>query len=139
MEETKVVVFNEQEKEQYLEELNNGLHRLGRLLLVSGIIILSLVPFFIGMLYGVTPDMAAFLEGYIKVAVVYLPVSLVEFLVYTPMLGVGGSYISFITGNVTNMKIPVAMNAKEIAITRINIANPTNCCYNLYKAKILRM
>lgn len=119
MEEVKVVVLNEQEKEQYLEELNNGLHRLGRLLLVSGIIVLSLVPFIIGMLYGVTPDMAAFLEGYAKVAVVYLPVSLVEFLVYTPMLGVGGSYISFITGNVTNMKIPVAMNAKEIAGTEV--------------------
>ena len=38
---------------------------------------------------------------------------------YTPMLGVGGSYISFITGNVTNMKIPVAMNAKEIAGTEV--------------------
>jgi len=119
MEETKVVVMNEDEKALYLDELNNGLHRMGRFLLVSGIIILSLVPFLIGMLYGITPDMAAFLEGYIKVAVVYLPVSLVEFLVYTPMLGVGGSYISFITGNVTNMKIPVAMNAKEIAGTEV--------------------
>jgi len=87
--------------------------------LLSGIIVLSLVPFLIGMLYGVSPDMTAFLAGYAKVAVVYLPVSLVEFLVYTPMLGVGGSYISFITGNVTNMKIPVAMNAKEIAGTTV--------------------
>ena len=33
------------------------------------------------------------------------------------MLGVGGSYLSFITGNVTNMKIPCVMNAKEIAGT----------------------
>lgn len=31
------------------------------------------------------------------------------------MLGVGGSYISFITGNVTNMKIPCVMNAQDIA------------------------
>lgn len=119
MQETKVVVLSEQNKAQYLEELNNGLHRLGRFVLVSGIIVLSLVPFLIGMLYGVSPDMTAFLAGYAKVAVVYLPVSLVEFLVYTPMLGVGGSYISFITGNVTNMKIPVAMNAKEIAGTTV--------------------
>lgn len=119
MQETKVVVLSEQDKAQYLEELNNGLHQLGRFVLVSGIIVLSLVPFLIGMLYGVSPDMTAFLAGYAKVAVVYLPVSLVEFLVYTPMLGVGGSYISFITGNVTNMKIPVAMNAKEIAGTTV--------------------
>ena len=119
MEETKVVPMNETEKEQYLNEFNNGLHRMGRVLLVSSIVILSAVPFVIGMFYGVTPDMAAFLAGYAKVAVVYLPVSLVEFLIYTPMLGAGGSYISFITGNVTNMKIPVAMNATEIAGTKV--------------------
>jgi len=119
MEETKVISVNEQEKAMYLEELNNGLHRLGRFLLVSGVVILSMVPFVIGMMYGVSPDLAAFLEGFAKVAVVYYPVSLVEFLIYTPMLGVGGSYISFITGNVTNMKIPVAMNAKEIAGTEV--------------------
>ena len=119
MEKRNQISLQEQEKEQFLEEFNNSLHRMGRFLLVSAIVILSAVPFVIGMLYGVTPDMAAFLSGYAKVAVVYLPVSLVEFLVYTPMLGVGGSYISFITGNVTNMKIPVAMNAKELAGTEV--------------------
>lgn len=119
MEKPNQVSVPEQEKEQYLEEFNNSLHRMGRFLMVSSIVILSAVPFLIGMLYGVTPDMTAFLSGYAKVAVVYLPVSLVEFLVYTPMLGVGGSYISFITGNVTNMKIPVAMNAKELAGTEV--------------------
>lgn len=118
MEETKVVPMNEQEKEQFLENFNNGLHRLGRFLLIAGIVILMAVPFAVGMMYGVTPDAAGFWAGFIKVAVVYIPVSLVEFLVYTPMLGAGGSYISFITGNVTNMKIPVAMNAQEIAGTK---------------------
>lgn len=118
MEETKVVPMNEQEKELFLENFNNGLHRLGRFLLVTAIIVLMAVPFIIGLMYGVTPDVAGFIAGFIKVAVVYIPVSLVEFLVYTPMLGAGGSYISFITGNVTNMKIPVAMNAQEIAGTK---------------------
>ena len=118
MEETKVVPMNEQEKEQFLESFNNGLHRLGRFLLLTAIAALMAVPFLIGMMYGVTPDAAGFMAGFIKVAVVYIPVSLVEFLVYTPMLGAGGSYISFITGNVTNMKIPVAMNAQEIAGTK---------------------
>ncbi len=109
----------EQEKEQFLEEFNDGLHRLGRFLMVTTIIILAAVPVVIGMMYGVTPDMVGFMAGFIKVAMVYIPVSLVEFLIYTPMLGAGGSYISFITGNVTNMKIPVAMNAREIAGTEV--------------------
>lgn len=118
MEETKAVVLNEQEKEQFMEGFNNGLHRYGRFFLSIGIVVLMLVPFVIGMMYGVAPDGAAFLAGYIKVAIVYIPVSLVDFFVYSPMLGTGGTYISFITGNVTNMKIPVAMNAKEIAGTK---------------------
>ena len=117
--EKNTVVLKGQEREQFLENFNSGLHRLGRFLLLSGIIVLMTVPFIIGMMYGVTPDWAAFAAGYAKVAIVYLPVSLVEFLVYAPMLGVGGSYISFITGNVTNMKIPVAMNAREIAGTEV--------------------
>ena len=119
MNEKEIKQISETEKEQFFEEFNNGLHRMGRFLMVSAILILSSVPFIIGMINGVSPDMQGFLSGYAKVAVVYLPVSLVEFLIYAPMLGVGGSYISFITGNVTNMKIPVAMNAREIAGTQV--------------------
>lgn len=113
------VVLKEQEKEQYLEDFNNGLHRLGRFLMISTMIILGGVPFVFGMLLDTSPDAAGFWAGFAKVAIVYIPVSLVEFLIYTPMLGAGGSYISFVTGNVTNMKIPVAMNAKEIAGTEV--------------------
>ena len=97
---------NSEQQEQFLEQFNNGLHRLGRITMISVIIILAAVPFVMGAIYGVSPDMEGFWTGYAKVAVVYLPVSLVEFLVYAPMLGTGGSYLSFITGNVTNMKIP---------------------------------
>lgn len=107
------------EKQQFLDEFNNGLHKLGRFTMISVIIILTAVPFIMGAFSGVFPDMDGFLAGYVKVAVVYLPVSLVEFLVYAPMLGNGGSYISFITGNVTNMKIPCAMNARDIAGTQV--------------------
>ncbi len=106
------------DREKFFTDFNNGLHRLGRFTMVSVILILSLVPIAMGWCYGVYPDMEGFWSGYAKVAVIYLPVSLVEFLVYAPMLGVGGSYLSFITGNVTNMKIPCVMNSKDIAGTQ---------------------
>ena len=106
------------DREKFFVDFNNGLHRLGRFTMVSVILILSAVPFVMGMCFGIQPDMDGFLAGYIKVAMIYLPVSLVEFLVYAPMLGVGGSYLSFITGNVTNMKIPCVMNSKDIAGTK---------------------
>ena len=106
-------------KEQFFVDFNNGLHRLGRFTLIAGIVLLMAVPFMFGMISGVMPNIPAFIKGWANVAVVYFPVSVVEFLVYAPMLGAGGSYLAFITGNVTNMKIPCAMNARDIAKTEV--------------------
>jgi len=111
--------MNVQDREKFFEDFNNGLHRLGRFTLIAGIVILMAVPFAFGVFSGVMPNMPAFIKGWINVAVVYFPVSVVEFLVYAPMLGAGGSYLAFITGNVTNMKIPCAMNARDIAKTEV--------------------
>ena len=111
--------MNVLDREKFFEEFNNGLHRLGRITLIAGILVLMAVPFVFGVIVGIMPDMPAFVKGWINVAVVYFPISVVEFLVYAPMLGAGGSYLAFITGNVTNMKIPCAMNARDIAKTEV--------------------
>jgi len=110
-------MMNMTEKEKFFTDFNNGLHRLGRITLILAVLMLIAVPFVIGSVNGVSPSMTGFLSGFAKVGLIYIPVAIVEFLVYTPMLGVGGSYLSFITGNVTNMKIPCVMNSKEIAGT----------------------
>ena len=57
---------------------------------------------------------AAAARGFIAVGLVWTVSAVVEYLVYTPMLGAGGSYLAFITGNLINMKIPCAMNAREM-------------------------
>ena len=106
------------EKQKFFEEFNNSLHRIGRITMVLMIGLLLMVPITFGMLNDLSPDWSGFLGGIIKVAIIYYPTSIVEFLIYTPMLGVGGSYLSFITGNVTNMRIPCAMNAASIAKTQ---------------------
>ena len=111
--------MDERQKEQFFMEFNNSLHRLGKLLLIVSMILLLSVPFVIGALNNVMPGLGGFLNGIAKVGIIYIPVAIVEFLVYTPMLGVGGSYISFLTGNVTNMKIPCAMNARDMAGTTV--------------------
>ncbi len=112
-----VVAMNE--KEKVVLKLNNSLHTIGRIMMISAILLLVAVPFAIGAIYDGHIDTKGFLAGFLNVAVIYVPVAVVEFLVYTPMLGVGGSYISFITGNVTNMKIPCAINARDIAKTEV--------------------
>ncbi len=107
------------EQEKFLQKFNDDLHKIGRFTLIVAAIILCAVPFVVGMLNGVMPDIKGFLSGFAKVGMIYIPVAIVEFLVYAPMLGVGGSYLSFLTGNVTNMKIPCVMNAKDIANTEV--------------------
>ena len=107
------------EKEKFFEDFNKGLHRIGKITMLLGILVLMAVPFVVAGIFGATIQVSGFLAGFAKVAVIYIPVSIVEFLVYAPMLGAGGSYISFITGNVTNMKIPCAMNARDIAGTQV--------------------
>ncbi len=110
------------DKEKFLEEFNRGQHRLGRIMLILAVILLLAVPFLMGAIYGTFPDLKGFISGFIKVGVVYIPVGIVEFLVYAPMLGNGGSYLTFLTGNVTNLKIPCAMNARDIAKTEVGTA-----------------
>ena len=89
-------------------------HRLGRIVSVITLALLLGAPFAIGALLGAQPDAGAVARGFLSVGLVWTVSSVVEFLVYTPMLGAGGSYLAFITGNLINMKIPCAMNAKEL-------------------------
>lgn len=111
--------MNNREKELFFKEFNNDLHLIGRLMLIIAIVLLVGVPFVIGFVNGVKPDFGAFINGFIKIGMIYIPVAIVEFLIYSPMLGVGGSYLSFLTGNVTNMKIPCVMNAQDIAKSEV--------------------
>lgn len=101
-----------------MEQYNKSLHRLGRVMLVISVCALIAVPFVIGAIFDGKVEISGFWRGFLNVAVLYYPIAIVEFLIYTPMLGAGGSYISFITGNVTNMKIPCVMNAQDIAGTK---------------------
>ena len=92
----------------------NRTHVLGRIVSVLVLIMLIGAPFVIGGVLGAMPDLAAAGRGFLAVGLIWVVSSIVEYLVYTPMLGAGGSYLAFITGNLINMKIPCAMNAREM-------------------------
>ena len=89
-------------------------HILGRLLSLITLVLLLGAPFLIGKYLGAFPDMKAVGKGFLSVGIVWLVSSVAEFLIYTPMLGSGGGYLAFITGNLINMKIPCAMNARDM-------------------------
>lgn len=110
------------EKNTFFEKYNYRTHVYGRVGLILGIALMLGVPFAMGLVLDAMPDLSAFWKGFAQVAVVYIPSCIVEFLIYTPMLGAGGSYLAFITGNLINMKIPCMMNAK--GITEAEVGTP---------------
>lgn len=72
-----------------------------------------LYPILVGLIYGAAPDGHGLVMGLIATAPMYWAVGIVETFTYVPMLGAGGSYLSFVTGNISNLKLPVALNALE--------------------------
>ena len=113
-----------QQKNTYFDTYNNNTHRIGRICVILILLILLAAPFAMGLVVGAAPDLKAFAMGFMSIAVIYIPSCIVEFLIYTPMLGAGGSYLAFITGNLINMKIPCAVNAREM--TGAKVGTPEN-------------
>ena len=110
------------DRELYYASYMKKTHFLGRLVSVITLILLVGAPFVIGAILGAMPNMGAVARGFVSVGLVWTVSSVVEFLVYTPMLGAGGSYLAFITGNLINMKIPCAMNARELVDAKTGAA-----------------
>lgn len=96
------------------EKYNRGTHAIGRAVSVMTIVLLIGAPFLIGRYLGAYPDIGATAKGFLSVGLVWTVSSIAEFLIYTPMLGAGGGYLAFITGNLINMKIPCAVNARNM-------------------------
>lgn len=90
-------------------------HRVGRIWIWTAVVVVLMVPVAICLYYDAWPSGAAVLKGLIGVAPIYWTVGVIEVITYTPMLGTGGTYLAFVTGNLTSIKAPSALNAMENA------------------------
>ncbi len=102
------------EKTTYFAAYNARTHTLGRIVSAVTLVLLVGAPFALGLYLGAMPDIGAVARGFLSVGLVWTVSSVAEFLIYTPMLGAGGGYLAFITGNLINMKIPCAMSARDL-------------------------
>ena len=106
--------MNEQEKQAVFERYNERTHLIGRAVSVVTLILLIGAPFVLGVILGAMPDVGAVAKGFVSVGLVWMVSGVAEYLIYTPMLGAGGGYLAFITGNLINMKIPCAISARDM-------------------------
>ena len=70
-------------------------------------------PVAVCIIFQVMPDWTALWTGILLTAPMYWTVGAIETITFVPMLGAGGSYLSFVTGNISNLKLPCALNALE--------------------------
>jgi hypothetical protein len=106
--------MNTEEKQRFFDEYNKKTHRVGRICASAILLMLCGAPFIIGIYLGAMPNMKAAGRAFLAVGIFPLVSSIFEYLLYVPMLGAGGSYLGFITGNILNLKIPSAINARDI-------------------------
>ncbi|MDD6811487.1 MAG: hypothetical protein PUD93_06465 [Lachnospiraceae bacterium] len=89
--------------------------RYGKIWIWTAVVVVCMVPVAICLYYNAWPEATAVLKGLLGVAPIYWTVGVIEVITYTPMLGVGGTYLAFVTGNLTSLKAPSALNAMENA------------------------
>ena len=87
--------------------------RWGKIWIFTAAFVVLMVPAAACVYYDAWPELTAVLKGLLGVAPIYWTVGLIEVITYTPMLGVGGTYLSFVTGNLTSLKAPSALTAME--------------------------
>ena len=98
----------------------DSVHRDGK---IWGIVICCLImafPLVVSLVFGAVPQWGALAKGMIATAPMYWAVGIVEIFTYVPMLGAGGTYLSFVTGNISNLKLPCAVDAMERAKVKAN-------------------
>ena len=93
----------------------DSVHRDGRIWNISVMLILFAFPVAVAVIFDAGLDLKGFAMGLLATAPMYWAVGAVETVTFVPMLGTGGSYLSFVTGNISNLKLPVALNALEQA------------------------
>ena len=91
----------------------DSVHRDGRIWNIGVMLLLIAFPVAVALVWGVAPDWDGLLVGLVATAPMYWAVGAIETVTFVPMLGAGGSYLSFVTGNISNLKLPCALNALE--------------------------
>ncbi|NLM86935.1 MAG: hypothetical protein GX171_09635 [Clostridiales bacterium] len=101
-----------------LSAYENQVHKAGRLWAGMALAIMLMIPAAICIYFDAWPPLSALLKALVGVLPMYWTVGIIEVFTFVPMLGTGGSYLGFVTGNLTNLKVPAALNALQAANVR---------------------
>ncbi|MCQ6277613.1 small-conductance mechanosensitive channel, partial [Bacillus sp. V3B] len=96
-----------------MEQFHIKSHFWGRLTVWAAIILSVSLPIVLSFVLGYHPGWNVILSGFLAYAGIIAVVWVLEPIMYYPILGVSGTYISFLTGNIGNMCLPSAAAAQN--------------------------
>jgi len=103
-------------KEKQVFEMSpytKSVHKIGRITFLIAYLFIIAYPVAVSVFFNAWPTWEQFFGAAIGVVPLYWAVGVIECFTYMPMLGPGGTYLGFISGNMSNLKVPVAVNAME--------------------------
>lgn len=102
-------------KDSNMDPFQKWAHSYGRLGTVIALVYMVSLPFIVCVAFDCMPEMSdVFNISTLSILLIYIPVGISEALSYVPILG-SSSYLTFITGNIMNLKFPCAVNAMKLA------------------------
>ena len=101
--------------EVYEKEFSRPIHRVGRITCLLAALAMFLPSLWLYLQYGVFPPAKAILAGMALALTYAAPFFIIEPISYYPTLGDAGTYMSFLTGNIANMRLPCAAVAQSVA------------------------
>ena len=90
-------------------------HRIGLVTSLLHVVIFFLPPLYLMFFHGVPADWEKILQGAATTWSTSLPLWFIEPVTYFLVLGVCGTYISFLAGNIANFRLPVSAVAQQVA------------------------
>jgi len=91
----------------------NRIHFWGRLIIWLVILLSILLPLYLSFVLGYHPGWGPIIAAYITFATLMGLGLTMEPILYYPTLGVSGTYLAFLTGNISNMCLPSAAAAQH--------------------------
>lgn len=97
----------------YENTFTKPIKKYGSLLNLLAVPLCFLPAIYLWLVKGVFPGMQNILTGWMYIAAMFAIYSVVEPICYFPILGLPGTYMSFLSGNIGNMRVPCSAIAQE--------------------------
>ena len=88
------------------------MHRIGKVIGILAVVASFVPALVLGLVYGLWPDWAALGTAALTAVTSFGVLWFVEPLSYYPVVGPMGTYMAFVSGNISNMRIPCASMAQ---------------------------